>query len=695
MPMPLSTSISSRITQRGPAAADEHATPFNNQIRGVNLGGWMVLEPWITPSLFYQFLSQPEGQVAIDTYSFCEVLGAEEANLQLRRHWDTWVTEDIIRQLAESGAVNSLRLPVGDFMYEPYGPYVGCTDGATDYVEDLLDWAHEYGLTVLIDIHAMKGSQNGFDNSGKTLGFEWTSTLTVYPRNLVTFQHWPIRTAEWMGTFDRHAANYSSINHDNINHSLRVISKIVDAYSGHPAVLGLQPVNEPWEQTPIEHLKSFYWEGYLIVKKHAPYWKYIMHDSFRFDPNIWGGFMAGCPDRALDTHIYQAWLDPGSRVSFFANACQQKKNIAAMEQAFGPIVVGEWSLATDNCAMWLNGFNDNLPGFPRLPCKYVPCAQSYMNDDEYQQPGTPVDPSKPIQGPYGTGMSGPVWGLCPVGRDWVREMDPEHGQDFVHTPAEAPQRRDDTDAVISALALKKINAFSGIGHGFYFWNFRTDLDEPHWSYMAALEKGWIPSGNLNSDSVNLACHKEDNGLYQCVSKRDQLENVVRNNVKGCILAQDSNANVTYVDSLRGDDLFDEADQVFDAFWQEHRVEGATCDFGGIATLKEINMTYADDDDYYNFYEGPSNEHPVLHLCIVLLGGLAIGGLLGFFIAMRVNRSFNESVVRNMEQSNLLRPISHSRVFRNSFASMDLNYEAIPTASGKKKSGMKPNKSAYV
>ena len=37
--------------------ADEHATPFNNEIRGTNLGGWMVLEPWITPSLFYQVTS--------------------------------------------------------------------------------------------------------------------------------------------------------------------------------------------------------------------------------------------------------------------------------------------------------------------------------------------------------------------------------------------------------------------------------------------------------------------------------------------------------------------------------------------------------------------------------------------------------------------------------------------------------------
>lgn len=259
--------------------------------------------------------------------------------------------------MAESGAVNSLRLPVGDFNFEPYGPYVGCTDGALGYIENLLDWAHEYGLSVLIDVHTAKDSQNGFDNSGKTLGFEWTSTLNVYPRNLVTFQHWPIRTAEWMGVFDRHNGNYTSINHSNIRHSLRVIQKIVDEYGGHPAVLGLEPVNEPWEKTPIEHLKRFYWEGYLIVKKKAPYWKYIMHDSFRFDPNIWGGFMAGCPDRALDTHIYQAWLDPASRASFYTDACHQKKSIAAMEQAFGPVVVGEWSLATDNCAMWLNGFN--------------------------------------------------------------------------------------------------------------------------------------------------------------------------------------------------------------------------------------------------------------------------------------------------------------------------------------------------
>ena len=62
----------------------------------------------------------------------------------------------------------------------------------------------------------------------------------------------------------------------------------------------------------------------------------------------------------------------------------QKNLIQALEEAFGPVVMGEWALGTDNCVMWLGGFNDNLPGFPKLPCKYVDCPDPYMGFD---QPG--------------------------------------------------------------------------------------------------------------------------------------------------------------------------------------------------------------------------------------------------------------------------------------------------------------------
>jgi glucan 1,3-beta-glucosidase len=309
--------------------ADEHARPFNNQIRGVNLGGWMVLEPWITPSLFYQFLGSGVNTTAFDMYTFCEVLGPIEANQQLRQHWDTWVTQDIITRLAASNAVNSLRLPIGDFQFIPYGPYVnGCIDGGLDYVDSLMDWAYMNGITVLLDIHTMKDSQNGFDNSGQAIGFAWTSALSSEFAGLTTFEHWPIRTANWIGTFDQKTASYQTINRNNIQHALDVISLVVQRYGNHPAVLGIEPLNEPWQYTPIEELKRFYWEGYKIVKRHAPYWKYIMHDSFRFDPIVWGGFMNGCPERALDTHMYQAWRDPDSRVGFFTDACNAKHAIA-------------------------------------------------------------------------------------------------------------------------------------------------------------------------------------------------------------------------------------------------------------------------------------------------------------------------------------------------------------------------------
>ena len=42
-------------------------------MRGVNLGGWLVLEPWITPSLFEPFINATNP--AVDEYTFTQILG--------------------------------------------------------------------------------------------------------------------------------------------------------------------------------------------------------------------------------------------------------------------------------------------------------------------------------------------------------------------------------------------------------------------------------------------------------------------------------------------------------------------------------------------------------------------------------------------------------------------------------------------
>jgi glucan 1,3-beta-glucosidase len=133
--------------------------------RGTALGGWLVLEPWLTPSLFYQFLGaskrfgdEAPKHVGLDTYTFCTSLGDEEANRQLRRHWKTWVTEDQISNLQKIG-VDTLRIPVGDWMYVPYEPYIGCMDGSLEELDRVLDLCRIYNINVIIDIHAIVGSQ--------------------------------------------------------------------------------------------------------------------------------------------------------------------------------------------------------------------------------------------------------------------------------------------------------------------------------------------------------------------------------------------------------------------------------------------------------------------------------------------------------------------------------------------------------
>jgi len=607
----------------------------------------MVLEPWITPGLFYQFIDGKETTTAMDMWTFCEVLGPEEGNRQLRNHWETWVTEDIIRDLAENMEINSVRLPVGDWMYVPYGPYPGCTDGALDFVDRLLEWCEEYGISVLLDVHGVKDSQNGFDNSGKAMDVQWTSKMSFYPVGLSTFEHWNQRTASWLGKFSRQLFKVPEVNYENIAHSLKVIEEIVRLYRYKPAIYGLEPVNEPWEWSPIEVLKRFYWEGYLIVKKTAPKWKFVIHDSFRMDPNIWKGFMAGCPERVLDTHIYQAWYSPAGRISFYNNACSWKNPINEMEKAFGPVVVGEWSLATDNCALWLNGFNDNLPGFPMLPCKYVPCRSSYIkgNNINGTQPGVPLSKSKPLSGPYGTGVSGPTWGMCPTGRDWLTEHsgDVENGTDWVLAPPAAPQGRDASDTVMTNLARKKINAFYGMGHGFYFWNFRTELEEPHWNYIEAVRLGWIPSGNFDTQKITTACRKEDEGSYTCQLSPYAETEAIKGAVSYCFSVENKKEEQKKLDTISDSALRKMAPEVLNKFWKKHRLSGATCDFGGITYLVENEeMTDDEFDDTYEVgYNSPDRNAGfyLIYSFLSFLFGLFIATLV-FIVMMKTNKSFN-------------------------------------------------------
>lgn len=144
-------------------------------------GGWFVLEPWITPSLF----KKTGNDAIIDEYTFGQMQDYDTALAALTAHWETWVTEDDFVAIQEAGlnhvrcgiftpsrhSVYSncmFRLPIGywsvpiDQSETQYNtsvsPYI---PGAWPYILRALNWAQAHSIHVILDLHGAPGSQNG------------------------------------------------------------------------------------------------------------------------------------------------------------------------------------------------------------------------------------------------------------------------------------------------------------------------------------------------------------------------------------------------------------------------------------------------------------------------------------------------------------------------------------------------------
>ena len=82
-------------------------------MHGVNLGGWLVLERWMTPSVF-------AGTDATNEYELSKTAGGR-ARIQHHRH--TFIQEADIKWLAHAG-IQLLRLPIGYWALEDQPPYI-------------------------------------------------------------------------------------------------------------------------------------------------------------------------------------------------------------------------------------------------------------------------------------------------------------------------------------------------------------------------------------------------------------------------------------------------------------------------------------------------------------------------------------------------------------------------------------------
>ncbi|ETW87145.1 glycoside hydrolase family 5 protein [Heterobasidion irregulare TC 32-1] len=301
--------------------------PYGSQkVRGVNLGGWLVLEPWITPSLF----DGTNDNRIVDEWTFGQYQSYPTALSKLQNHWNTWITEQDFADIAAAG-LNHVRLPIGYWAWD-VGSGEPFIQGQLPYLRKAVGWAANHGLKLIIDLHGAPGSQNGFDNSGQRKSFPgWHS------------------------------------NQNNIDRTNNIIKQIAAEFAGQSGTVPIiAPLNEPAGfdgQDVLNAVRQYWLDSYGNIR--YPYGTSqqsntveLIHDAFQ-PLSYWNGWERppNFQGVAMDTHIYQMFSDDEvswTNQQHIQSACGNSGELTSFGANLWTIV-GEWTPAMTDCARYLNG----------------------------------------------------------------------------------------------------------------------------------------------------------------------------------------------------------------------------------------------------------------------------------------------------------------------------------------------------
>ncbi len=260
---------------------------------GVNLGGWLIIEKWLTPSVF-------EGLEATDEW---ELSQTEEGRKRIAKHRKTFITEADFRWLRDHG-VTHVRLPV---------PYWAIGD-ADRYVpaHDELAWAmkmaKKYKLKVLLDLHAAPGGQNPHEHSGQKGQVEW---------------------------FER---RYQE-------RTLLLLTNLAEMYGDNPVLWGIELLNEPEAYGRMFELIRFYRRAYRVLQERLRPGVYtVFHDSFA--PLLFTGSLRVRRDHpvAMDVHWYAFPMPHRLSLAWYLRLSFAARWVMLwLCRLWQPVIVGEWS----------------------------------------------------------------------------------------------------------------------------------------------------------------------------------------------------------------------------------------------------------------------------------------------------------------------------------------------------------------
>ncbi|RPD62162.1 glycoside hydrolase [Lentinus tigrinus ALCF2SS1-7] len=313
----------------------------SDKIYGVNLGGWLVLEPFIVPALFekYQNVTPnaaiPGGQ-AVDEWTLSVAMLNDTSDGggigQLEEHYKTFVTEQDFAEIAGAG-LNWIRLPIPYWAIEtwPGEPFLAKT--AWNYVLLAFKWARKYGLRIYLELHTVPGSQNGYNHSGR-LG-------------PINFLNGYMGIANAQRTMDY----------------IRYIAEFISQQEYEDVVPMFGIINEPLLGIiGRDQLTRFYLQGHDMIRDITGIGKgayIVIHDGFQ-GTGSWKDFLPGSDRIILDTHPYVAFGgDFDHPLDYWPSVgCQAYSNNQS-QLDFGITISGEFSGAINNCGKWVIGVGQN------------------------------------------------------------------------------------------------------------------------------------------------------------------------------------------------------------------------------------------------------------------------------------------------------------------------------------------------
>lgn len=94
------------------------------------------------------------------------------------------------------------------------------------------------------------------------------------------------------------------------------------------------------------------------MREGAPHLKFVFHDSGHLTPADWDDLFEDddIHNVVLDNHYYRAWSGDNTDIETVCAAYKDHLEMVAGHKY--EVWIGEWALATDDCAFWLGNFND-------------------------------------------------------------------------------------------------------------------------------------------------------------------------------------------------------------------------------------------------------------------------------------------------------------------------------------------------